>query len=72
MILTYHLLRAVYRFCLDVVALLSIGPELNRSGFVIDVFADTNDIIEEMLRIKVRVLFERNLCWLYTLDAVKG
>ena len=52
-------------------ALLSIGPELNRSRFITDVLADTNDIIEEMLRVKVWVLFEWNLCRLNALDAVK-
>ncbi len=71
MVLTYYLLRPMYGFCLDVMALLSVGPKLNRSGFVIDVFADPNDIIEEMLRIKVRILLEWNFCWLYTLDTVK-
>ena len=49
MVLTYYLLRPMYWFCLDVMALLSIGPKLNRSGFVTDVLADTDDIIEEML-----------------------
>jgi hypothetical protein len=57
---------------LDILALFTIGPELDATWLVFYVLAHPDDVIEEMLGIEVGVLTERNVHRLYALDAIEG